>query len=342
MIVLNGQPFVRHNLRAIYPYAEQIVVVEGACRAAAALSTTTGHSTDGTLEELRAFVIEEDSETKVQIVTAEDEGYPDGFWPEKDEMSQAYAHRATGNYLWQIDVDEFYREADVRTIYRMLNEDPGISCMAFRTRPFWGGFDYFTDGLRLRRGARDFYRLFAWGPGYEYVTHRPPTVVDRAGNNVRKTRFISASRLARRGIYLYHYSFVFPFQVQAKLAYYGELGPHLVERRKMWARNYQQLSNPFFIDDTSVGGGASWLRRFRGDHPGAILALRSELERQGRQSLFRPTDDIECLVASPRYRFQVAFLTLASGIDRIGFTTQALLQQGRRVIHTARRRKSVA
>ena len=227
-------------------------------------------------------------------------------------------------------------------IYRMLSEDPGISCMAFRTRPFWGGFDYFTDGLRLRRGARDFYRLFAWGPGYAYMTHRPPTVVDRDGINVRKTRFISASRLARRGIYLYHYAFVFPFQVQAKLAYYGELGPDLVERRRLWARNYQQLSNPFFIDDTSVEGGASWLRRFRGGHPGAILELRSELERQGRQSLFRPTDDIERLVASPRYRLRVGFLTLASGLDRIGFKMHALLQEGRRVMPIARRRKSVA
>ena len=47
---------------------------------------------------------------KITIITAEDEGYPDGFWPgEKLEQSQAYAKRATGNYLWQVDIDEFYK-----------------------------------------------------------------------------------------------------------------------------------------------------------------------------------------------------------------------------------------
>jgi len=342
MIVLNGQPFIRHNLGAIYPFAHQIIVVEGACRAAAALSTTSGHSTDGTLEELRAFVSEEDREAKVQIVTAEDEGYLDGFWPEKDQMSQAYARRATGNYLWQIDVDEFYHEADLRTILRMLEGDPGVSGMAFRTKPFWGGFDYFTDGFELRRGARDFRRLFAWGPGYSYVTHRPPTVVDSRGQDVRSARFVSATRLARRGIYMYHYSFVFPFQVRAKLAYYGELGPHLLEKRELWARNYQELTNPFLIDDTSVEGGASWLRRYRGVHPGAIRALRSELEEQGRQSLFRPTGDIERLVASSRYRFETGMLTLASHIERTGVATRTMLRRTKRVAFGARRQKGVA
>ena len=29
MIVLNGEPFVRYNLRAIYPFAYEIIIVEG-------------------------------------------------------------------------------------------------------------------------------------------------------------------------------------------------------------------------------------------------------------------------------------------------------------------------
>ena len=43
------------------------------------------------------------------MVTAEECGHENGFWPgEKDEQSRAYAARATGDYLWQVDVDEFY------------------------------------------------------------------------------------------------------------------------------------------------------------------------------------------------------------------------------------------
>ena len=50
MIVLNGEPFVRPLLRTVYPYAHEIIVVEGACPGAVA--TEDGHSVDGTLEAL--------------------------------------------------------------------------------------------------------------------------------------------------------------------------------------------------------------------------------------------------------------------------------------------------
>src|SRR3972149_5144723 len=116
MIVLNGEPFTRYNLRSIYPFAHQIIVVEGACGSARSISTEDGHSRDSTLEVLRRVQREEDPEKKVLVVTAEEEGRGNGFWAEKDEMSQAYAKRATGNYIWQVDSDEFYLPGDMETV----------------------------------------------------------------------------------------------------------------------------------------------------------------------------------------------------------------------------------
>ena len=55
MIVLNGEPFVRYALDALYPHAHEIIVVEGAAPAAAAVATPRGHSTDATLATLRAY-----------------------------------------------------------------------------------------------------------------------------------------------------------------------------------------------------------------------------------------------------------------------------------------------
>src|SRR4051812_229996 len=49
MIVLNGEPFIKHNLRALYPFAHQIIVAEGACPGAASAATADGHSLDTTL-----------------------------------------------------------------------------------------------------------------------------------------------------------------------------------------------------------------------------------------------------------------------------------------------------
>src|SRR5688572_53959 len=124
MIVLNGEPFVRYNLRALYPFAHQIIVVEGATPGAAAIASPDGHSTDGTLETLQHFKAEEDPENKLTIITR------DGFWPEKDEMSQAYAELATGDYLWQIDTDEFYLPRDMERVLLLLQANPDITAMS--------------------------------------------------------------------------------------------------------------------------------------------------------------------------------------------------------------------
>src|SRR3546814_19343546 len=64
MIVLNGEPFLRYNLRSLYPYAHQIIVAEGAAPGARNIATPQGHSRDGTLEVLRRFKQEEDPEDK--------------------------------------------------------------------------------------------------------------------------------------------------------------------------------------------------------------------------------------------------------------------------------------
>src|SRR5262245_14627805 len=121
IIVFNGEPFIRYNLRALYPFAYQILVVEGACAAAKTIATADGHSTDNTLEILHQFKSDEDPENKLQIITR------DGFWSEKDEQSQAYAAKATGDFLWQVDIDEFYKPEDMEAIINLLQKDPSIS-----------------------------------------------------------------------------------------------------------------------------------------------------------------------------------------------------------------------
>ena len=99
IIVLNGEPFTKYCLRQLYPHAYEIIVVEGGSRKAID-EAPEGHSTDGTLEALYEFKAQEDPEDKIQIITRDD------FWTEKDEQSQAYAQVATGDHLWQVDIDE--------------------------------------------------------------------------------------------------------------------------------------------------------------------------------------------------------------------------------------------
>lgn len=294
IIVLNGEPFTRYCLRAIYPFAHEIIVVEGACPGAAAVATPDGHSTDGTLEALWRFQAEEDPEGKLRVITRE------GFWTEKDEQSQAYARAATGDYLWQVDIDEFYHPEDLRATLELLRDRPEVAAVSFREVKFWGWLDYTVDGWRSRRGANLYHRLFKWGPGYSYVTHRPPTVVDAQGRNLREVGYLGGEELARRGIVLYHYALLFPKQVLNKSEYYGRAQWAGRPDSQRWAEQcWLRLGRPYRVHN--IYAYPSWLERFEGRHPPAIEELRADLAAGRVREIRRGTEDIEQLLRSPWY-----------------------------------------
>lgn len=315
IIVLNGEPFTKYCLRSLYPFAYEIIVVEGGHENTRAVCTPDGHSTDGTLESLRQFKREEDPENKIQIITR------DGFWPVKDELGRyrthqcrAYAERATGDYLWQVDIDEFYHDNDMKYVINMLREDPGISAVSFKTRTFWGNPDYIVDSWPLRRGLAVFHRLFKWGSGYRYVTHEPPTVCDEAGRDTRSLRWVRAESLAKNSIYMYHYAFLFPWQVYQKARVYQD------EKRKVYAKvlewsenNYFQIKNPYRVYSFYQYPG--WLERFYGTHPRQIAQMMEDIDSGKIKASLRKTDDVERLLNSWWYPIGRLWLKLSEPVD---------------------------
>lgn len=312
IIVLNGEPFVRYNLRALYPFAHQIIVVEGAALSAATIATSDGHSRDGTLSALRTFKSEEDPEDKIMVVCAEDEGHENGFWiGEKHEMSQAYAKRATGDWLWQVDIDEFYHPNDMKRVIQMLDDQPGITQVSFRVKTYFGSPNYLVDSVYLREGANAFRRLFAWGLGYRYVSHRPPTVVDGIGQDLATRASISAEVMARRGIYLHHYEQLFPKQVQEKCAYYARVDwSRELREVEDWAKNcYLTLHHPYRVH--MVYRYPSWIERNFGQIPPMVSQMIEDIkQRQYPGIALRQTGDIEELLDSPAYSIGRAVLKI--------------------------------
>lgn len=302
MIVLNGEPFVSYNLRSLYPFAHQIIVVEGACPSASKVATDDGHSLDGTLDCLRDFKRREDPEDKLIIVTAEELNKKDGFWSEKSEMSQAYANRATGNFLWQIDSDEFYRAEDMTKVINFLSENPDITEVSFRTKTFWGGLNYKVDGILLKLGDQDFHRLFAWGKDYNYVTHRPPTVTNFEGKNLANIRSVTAHEMMKMGVFMHHYEYLFPHQVRNKSEYYAN-APHCQGLRpeSMWAEEcYMRLEKPYRVHN--IYKWISWLERYSGEHPDQIVDLMEDIKKGNKNIELRHTNDIETLLNNYIYR----------------------------------------
>ena len=318
IIVLNGEPFTRYCLRSLYPFAHEIIVVEGGHEGARDIATADGHSTDGTLEVLRRFKREEDPENKLQIVVR------DGFWPQKDEFgnsktpqSRAYAERATGDYLWQVDIDEFYRPDEMRIVLDMLAGDRQISAVSFNVHPFWGGFDYVSDGWYWRRGHLTFHRLFRWGPGYRYSTHQPPTVTDDRGRDLRSLKWVDGEAMARRGVRLYHYDHVFPRQVRTKAAFYRRQAPRVCAEINEWAdAGYFRLTRPYHVERHYWL--PAWIERYEGPHPPEALRMLQDIRAGKLRVAERRTDDVERLLRSPRYRAGKAALKVLDPLDRAG------------------------
>jgi hypothetical protein len=318
IIVLNGEPFTRYCLRSIYPFAHQIIVVEGGSKHAAKWCTEDGHSIDGTLEVLRRFKEEEDSENKLEIVTNE------GFWAEKDEQSRAYADRATGDWLWQIDIDEFYRPDAVERLLSYLQSNSDVTSMNFPVLTFWGDICY--EACVLSEKASGFRRLFRFGPGYEYISHRPPVVVDASGSDLTVQNPISAREMEAEGVFLYHYSLVFPQQVTQKTGYYRSLAegrateshvdrgaPSKMKSASEWAeRCYFDLQRPFQIH--LVHWHPSWLQHFVGSHPPEAVAMMDDL-RSGEVSIEgRDNADVDALLAEGSFRLKRELWRLSIGL----------------------------
>lgn len=303
ILALNALPFLEYNLRALYPFAHQIIVVEGAARAAKSLARQDGHSADGTLEMLDRFKQREDPEGKLVVVDAAEAGYPDGFWPEKEEMSQAYAARATGDWLWQVDSDEFYMEEDLKAMLGLLDRNPEISGYSFPYIEFFGGFDFYITGEWHLHAYPRVPRLFRWGPGYQYTSHRPSAVVNDRGQDLRQLHWVDEPKPAGSSVRMHHYSYVFPKQAMQKVGYYSkvEWSSAFKDNQTWYEKKYLGLQNPMHLGELQ---GLQWLERFTGQHPAAIQALRRDLEQGRVQIERRPVADIEQLLSSPRYRVQ--------------------------------------
>lgn len=314
IIVLNGEPFTRYNLRALYPFAHQIIIVEGASPKASHAASSNGHSLDKTLSVVRDFQAMEDPEQKVMLVTAEDEGYPDGFWQgEKDEQSRAYAVRATGDWLWQIDIDEFYHYDDMAKVCDYLYNHPETTCLTFNPYNFWGGFAYVSKGgiyQSIRFSGEPggaFRRVFKWDRSYRYFTHRPPTIVDAQGKKISDARKHNATKLL--GVRMYHYPAVLPFQITAKPVYYERQGWTAfrgMAKRGVALAQKVDLQNGIRI--SSQFGTYNWLERYDGAHPQSIVQMRQDIQEQRLPTELRDTTDIELLLDNPVYQRRIRWL----------------------------------
>ena len=268
MIVLNGLPFIEYALKAIYKFAHQIIIVEGAVENCLFAANLYGSSTDGTVEFIKNFP---DAKNKIIFIQ--------GIYSEKIEMQNEALNFVTGNYVWLVDSDEVYKEKDLTEIVKLMKNDPSITQINFIPDNFWKGFDYIFVSSFFFEFDGHYRRVFKFERGARFTNHRPPTLLLPSLNKTtEEIKLIDGAQTRKMGIYPYHYSYVFDFQVQQKIELYNRYGwgeGWGIDMKEWFTSGYLKWTpeNKEFIEKQYppwTGDNNSRTEKFCGVHPAVI------------------------------------------------------------------------
>lgn len=263
MIVFNAidslpRDMLFSNIKRLMPYAHDMVIVEGATHAFTGNwdgdttgMTKDGWSTDGT----RALLLNSYKlphwENKVNLVLASE------FWDGKTSMCRKWQELATGDYMWQIDADEFYREEDIVRVIKMLEEHP-YEEVHFKAHHFWGDFHHKVSKETDHLWGNDipWKRIFKKHDRGEWRLHEPPTYFPTCESSDICTRDMTNAM----GINLFHYSMVSRQQAEFKSKFFRN--PDYLKMFDAWQYNHEIP----LIRGTRT-------ERFNGEHPEVIHKL---------------------------------------------------------------------
>lgn len=278
ILVLNGEPFLEHNLRQHYWFANKIWIVEGAdCRTRDHVNkeffTEDGHSVDNTIEIIKSFP---DPEHKITLIQ-----HPyNTFWSGgKDEMIAQTNSLIEGDYIFEIDADEFYRNEDVEKLFKIIEQYPQITGFGIPWRNFWHNFHTIygletKDSFKVEWGFWG-WRLFKWEKGAsKWLGHRPPNV-SLSNESDGHTRAWGTAHLQPLDIWTYHYSDLLPRQNLIKSQYY-EIPKWYSDIFMRWLTDKEEVENYGIYP---LGGSGRTIE-YRGTHPSEVYKMAANLKME--------------------------------------------------------------
>jgi len=261
-IVFNAESILpkgmlRKNIEETLKFADELIIVEGATHARtgyfdgnALPFTNNGRSTDTTIqviEDLKAKYPD-----KIKLVLGSD----DGFWNGKTAMCNAAAQLATGDYLWQVDSDEFYHENELPIIIKLLEEQKP-DAVHFFANHFYGGYEELIGNDQPWGNGIPWMRIFRHTPGSHWISHEPPNYQLADGLICNRGIVITREQTNALGLKMYHYGYVMKEQVDFKAQFYGQ--PTYPTTWEKW--KLDKVNTRIFGSKTS---------HFEGTHPACI------------------------------------------------------------------------
>lgn len=252
MIVLNEEEYIKYSLESIYDFADEIIIVEGAVKKAAFMSTTDGHSIDKTLSIIKSFP---DPQNKIRLITKT------GFWENKQEMRDKCIELMQGNYLFFVDGDEVYKKEDLKLLRKKVRQNPKIDVFHWEHNHFWKNFNLVATGSIWEMHLFRFCKKL---PGMKHTkTHA--MLSDTKGRTIWfNNDYYKPRSLCIKEISCYHFAYVKnQSSVENKLKFYKSRDGHslkVVNTHANWL--------PGKPTQPTHGGGSA--EAFKGDLPAVM------------------------------------------------------------------------
>lgn len=257
-IVFNAESILpkrmlQKNIEQWVDIADEIIIVEGATKAQTrpfdgetSNYTQDGKSTDNTIDVLQNL---KNKYSKIKLILAK------GFWDGKVAMCNAAAQEASGDYLWQVDSDEFYHEKDIPIILKLLDEEKP-DAVHFYANHFFRNYQTIMGYDQWWGNGGPWERIFRNTPGSHWVSHEPPNYQLTDGTICNKGKVINREQTKALDVFLYHYSYVTKEQVEFKAEFFKN--PQYLVYWDQWGNN----------NDVSIFGSKT--TPFLGEHPACI------------------------------------------------------------------------
>jgi glycosyltransferase involved in cell wall biosynthesis len=196
LILYNEEKLIKPQLERLYDYAHDIIICEGLvgeCKHA------WSKERDNTVDIIKSFP---DPKNKIKLISKDD-------WPGKEHMVRAYWAKASGDYVWHIDADEFYTHRCMRRTIKHVEKTKELQYAHYYQHYYYKYLNVIVE----ETGKTFWYRpgrIHKCDKSYTLV-HRPQCLY-RSGNYAHM-RYIKEGKQ-------HHYSMMDHDKTTSKLKFY--------------------------------------------------------------------------------------------------------------------------
>lgn len=211
--VLNGEPFIHFQLKSIYEFAFEIIIVEGAYEKFS-FASKHGRSADNTIKIINEFP---DPHNKIKLILNE------GYYEDRTEMCNECLKYVNGDVIWQIDVDEFYFDKTHLYVQELFKFNENLDRISFNFLDIFGALRLKVYGLDDSK-LQNVHRVHRFKKGDLWGTQRPPTLVDNKNVHRVIRQEYSGDEMEYKGHKMFNLTMLFRDQILDKYNYYFKKG----------------------------------------------------------------------------------------------------------------------